>query len=81
MSEQKEKKYKVSASEKFVKLLNNLPDTPSKKHPGEQPDQHKVVSFIETYLASGMDPVLLRGKIVNSDNVPRDDKEWLKKVK
>jgi hypothetical protein len=81
VSEQKEKKYKVSASEKFVKILNNLPDTPSQKHPNEQPDQHKVVSFIQTYLASGMDPALLRGKIVNSDNVPRDDKEWLKKVK
>ncbi len=81
MTGQNKTGYKVSASEKFVSLLNRLPDSPSVKHPQEQPDQHKVVHFIQTYLSSGMDPTVLPGKVVCSDNVPTDDKEWLAKVK
>lgn len=28
-----------------------------------------------------MDPTVLRGKDVNSDNVPHDDAKWLEKVR
>lgn len=81
MSTQKGKEFKVSASEAFVRLFQGLPTTPPVKHPQEQPDQHKVVSFIQGYLQAGMDPKVLPGKNVSSDNVPHDDAKWLEKVR
>jgi hypothetical protein len=81
VSVQKEKGFKVSASEKFVKLFNALPTNPPVKYPAELSDQTKVASFVQTYLSVGMDPTVLLGKDVSSDNVPTDDPQWLEKVK
>lgn len=78
---QKIKGFKVSASKAFVKLFSRLPTTPSIKNPGELSDQVKVATFIQNYLSFGMDPKVMKGKDVNSDNVPTDDPDWLVKVR
>ena len=76
----KGKEFKVSASEAFVRLFNGLPTKPPVRYPQEQSDQHKVALFIQGYLLAGMDPKVLPGKNVSSDNVPHDDAKWLEKV-
>ena len=73
--------FQLSLSENFVKLLGALSDKPSRLHPQELPDQHKIILFMQTYMAQGFDPSVLKGKLVSSDNVPTSDPDWLKKVR
>lgn len=75
-----EVQYQFTLSENFIKILDNLPNKPSRLHPEELPDQHKVAIFLQNYLAYGFNPNVLKGKLVNSDNVPTSDPDWLKKV-
>ena len=71
----------VIASHTFLQIFFHLNDKPPHKYPDEKSDKRKFAEFIANYLTHGFEnKEATPGRLKNSNDVDKDDPEFLKKV-
>lgn len=72
---------KLTASYAFIHIFHQLNDKPPHNHPEEKSDKRKFAEFMANYLTHGFEnKELTPGRLKNSNDVDKDDPQFLKKV-
>lgn len=73
---------RITASHIFIQIFHQLNNKPPHNHPEEKSDQRKFAEFMANFINHGFDnKELTPGRLKNSNDVDKDDPEFLKKVR